>query len=102
MSGAVSKGKFDFLPEVLADLGVVKHFHKVEQRPGKPFGLDYRKALKYLRFLGIQFPHFVCAKRFFEPWLKKSLHQRSAPALHAILGEEVSFRPAPHLLFAGN
>ena len=36
-SGAVSKGKFDYLPEVLDELGVEKLFHKVAQRPGKPF-----------------------------------------------------------------
>jgi molybdopterin molybdotransferase len=36
-SGAVSKGKFDFIPEVLDELGVKKLFHEVKQRPGKPF-----------------------------------------------------------------
>ena len=35
-SGGVSKGKYDFLPEVLASLGVDKLFHRVAQRPGKP------------------------------------------------------------------
>ncbi|MFT4686223.1 MAG: molybdopterin molybdotransferase [Neolewinella sp.] len=35
-SGGVSKGKYDFLPEVLAALGVRKLFHGVAQRPGKP------------------------------------------------------------------
>ena len=39
-SGAVSKGKFDYLPEVLKELGVEKQFHRVAQRPCKnPFGL---------------------------------------------------------------
>jgi molybdopterin molybdotransferase len=37
LSGAVSEGKFDFLPAALQDLGVIKRFHKVAQRPGKPF-----------------------------------------------------------------
>jgi len=37
LSGGVSKGKFDFLPEALATLGVEKLFHKIKQRPGKPF-----------------------------------------------------------------
>ncbi len=55
MSGAVSKGKFDFLPEVLADLGVVKHFHKVEQRPGKPFWFGITERPLFLRFLETQF-----------------------------------------------
>ncbi|MGB1042546.1 MAG: molybdopterin molybdotransferase MoeA [Tenacibaculum sp.] len=44
-SGAVSKGKFDFLPEVLDELGVEKLFHKVAQRPGKPFWMGIADAL---------------------------------------------------------
>ncbi len=35
-SGGVSKGKYDFLPEVLASLEVKQLFHRVAQRPGKP------------------------------------------------------------------
>ena len=44
-SGAVSKGKFDFLPEVLDELGVEKLFHRVAQRPGKPFWFGISDAL---------------------------------------------------------
>ncbi len=92
MSGAVSKGKFDFLPEVLADLGVVKHFHKVEQRPGKPFWFGITESTSVFAFPGNPVSTFTCAKRFFEPWLKKSLHQD--PRQHyAFLAEEVSFKP---------
>src|SRR5690606_37092285 len=36
-SGAVSKGKYDFLPSVLQELGMKKMIHGVFQRPGKPF-----------------------------------------------------------------
>jgi molybdopterin molybdotransferase len=44
-SGAVSKGKFDFIPEVLDELGVKKLFHRVKQRPGKPFWFGVKDAL---------------------------------------------------------
>jgi len=37
LSGGVSAGRFDHVPGVLAALGVRKVFHKVAQRPGKPF-----------------------------------------------------------------
>ncbi|MCU0327350.1 MAG: molybdopterin-binding protein [Spirosomaceae bacterium] len=37
LSGGVSAGKFDFVPKALENQGVKKLFHKVEQRPGKPF-----------------------------------------------------------------
>ncbi len=44
LTGGVSKGKFDLLPAVLAELGVQKKFQGVAQRPGKPlwFGLGPR------------------------------------------------------------
>ncbi|MFT7591716.1 MAG: molybdopterin molybdotransferase, partial [bacterium] len=35
---------------------------------------------------------FACAIRFFEPWLKKSLHI-DEPKHYAMLDEDVSFRP---------
>ena len=34
--GGVSKGRFDYVPEVLSDLGVNRCFHGVFQKPGKP------------------------------------------------------------------
>jgi len=37
LSGGVSAGKKDFVPEILTNLGVKKLFHKVAQKPGKPF-----------------------------------------------------------------
>ncbi|MEO6908179.1 MAG: molybdopterin molybdotransferase MoeA, partial [Abditibacteriaceae bacterium] len=37
LSGGVSMGKFDYVPRVLEELSVEKYFHKVQQRPGKPF-----------------------------------------------------------------
>lgn len=37
LSGGVSMGKFDLVPQSLAACGVKQVFHKVAQRPGKPF-----------------------------------------------------------------
>ena len=41
LSGGVSKGKFDFVPKVLKELGVEEVFYQVAQRPGMPmwFGM---------------------------------------------------------------
>ena len=36
LSGGVSMGRFDYVPQVLAELDVRVVFHKVAQRPGKP------------------------------------------------------------------
>ena len=37
LSGGVSAGRFDHVPAALESIGVRKIFHKVAQRPGKPF-----------------------------------------------------------------
>jgi molybdopterin molybdotransferase len=36
MSGGVSMGRFDLVPQVLQELGIANVFHKIAQRPGKP------------------------------------------------------------------
>ncbi len=36
ISGGVSMGEFDFVPELLEELGVIVHFNKVAIQPGKP------------------------------------------------------------------
>jgi molybdopterin molybdotransferase len=36
LSGGVSKGRFDFVPSALRQLGVTEQFHEVAQRPGRP------------------------------------------------------------------
>ena len=35
-TGAVSMGRYDFVPDALRSLGATLHFHKVKIRPGKP------------------------------------------------------------------
>ena len=43
LSGGVSKGKADYVPEVLAALGVNQQFHRVAQKPGKPPVVRYER-----------------------------------------------------------
>lgn len=35
-TGAVSMGRYDFVPELLREVGATLHFHKLKMRPGKP------------------------------------------------------------------
>jgi molybdopterin molybdotransferase len=74
ISGGVSKGKYDYLPEVLTSCGVEKVFHKVLQRPGKPFwfGLHKDSATTVFSFPGNPVSTFVNYHVYFIPWLKKS------------------------------
>ncbi|HEX4415520.1 MAG TPA: gephyrin-like molybdotransferase Glp [Lacipirellulaceae bacterium] len=43
LSGGVSAGKFDLVPQVLAELGVEQVFHKIALRPGKPLWFGAKK-----------------------------------------------------------
>ncbi len=93
LSGGVSMGKFDYVPEALEKLQVKKFFHKVRQRPGKPFwfGQSTHGALVFA-FPGNPVSTFLCVHRYFLPWLRASQGVTSRPAV-AILGEDFTFRP---------
>ncbi len=75
LSGGVSKGKYDFLPAAFDELGVKKIFHKVLQRPGKPFwfGKDEARKAIVFSFPGNPVSTFVNYHVHFIPWLNKSL-----------------------------
>jgi molybdopterin molybdotransferase len=66
-SGGVSKGKFDYLPNVWADMGVTRHFHQVAQRPGKPlwFGTDEKRNTTVIGLPGNPVSSLVCLHRYF-------------------------------------
>ena len=71
LTGGVSMGKFDYVPQVLEDQGVQKLFHKVQQKPGKPFwfGLSEKRTAVFA-FPGNPVSTFLCFHRYFVPWLR--------------------------------
>ena len=91
-SGAVSKGKFDFLPEVLNELGVEKLFHKVAQRPGKPFWMGQNNTCKVFAFPGNPVSTFVNCLVYFYQWYYKSVNVKQ-PEETAILANDMVFKP---------
>ncbi|CAI8441084.1 MAG: Molybdopterin molybdenumtransferase [Polaribacter sejongensis] len=110
-SGAVSKGKFDFLPEIFEELNVEKRFHKVAQRPGKPFWFgsaayfcvneqnvyenekeNNKKNTIVFGFPGNPISTFVNCLVYFYPWYYKSMGMEIKEET-AILGEDVFFKP---------
>lgn len=92
-SGAVSKGKFDYLPEILDELGVKKLFHKVRQRPGKPFWFGKKNDTTIFAYPGNPISTLVSCLKYFVPWLKKSLHLNLEHSTFAILAEDFYFKP---------
>jgi len=98
LSGGVSKGKFDFLPEVLEELGVKKHFHKVNQRPGKPFWFGTApNGTTIFALPGNPVSSFMCASVYIRAWVNTSLKQ-SETSIKVKLDQDVNF-PAPLTYF---
>ncbi len=92
-SGAVSKGKFDYLPEILDELSVQKLFHKVRQRPGKPFWFGKKAKTTIFAYPGNPVSTFVSCLKYFVPWLEKSLQSKFEHTSFAILAKDFLFKP---------
>jgi molybdopterin molybdotransferase len=94
ISGGVSKGKFDFIPEALEAIGVKKKFHEVSQRPGKPFWFGVsKKGTVIFALPGNPVSTYMCFYRYVMPWLWKSLAVNQK-ASQAVLSRDFTFAPA--------
>lgn len=93
LSGGVSKGKLDFVPQVLESLSVKKLFHGVSQRPGKPMWFGASEKNFVFALPGNPVSTFMCFHRYVKPWLEKSLGFKSK-FQSAILAKDFSFNPA--------
>lgn len=71
LSGGVSKGKTDHIPKVLDELGVTTLFHRVAQKPGKPFlfGSCENNGTLVFSFPGNPVSTFANYYLYFRPWL---------------------------------
>lgn len=94
LSGGISMGKFDYIPQALEDLQVEKVFHKVAQRPGKPFwfGRHQNRALVFA-FPGNPVATFMCLHKYFLAWLRATLGLPEQAPLYAVLDSDFSFQP---------
>ena len=93
LSGGISKGKFDFVPQVLEELQVEKLFQHVQQRPGKPFWFGKHQAgALVFAFPGNPVSTFMCLYRYFLPWLETSLGL-PPKKFYACLATDFTFKP---------
>jgi molybdopterin molybdotransferase len=88
LSGGVSKGKYDLVPEVLKELGVSVAFHGIAQRPGKPMWFGYSNKTTVFALPGNPVSTLACAARYVMPWLEKQLFNRNQ-TLHFASTEEI-------------
>jgi molybdopterin molybdotransferase len=99
-SGAVSAGKFDHLPQLLEELGMQRIFHKVEQRPGKPFLFGvFQQGPVVFALPGNPVSGFMCYYRYVRPWLQAAMGYEQPPVPYAVLGEDILFdKPLTYFL----
>lgn len=95
LSGGVSMGKFDYVPQTLGELGVRVVFHKVAQRPGRPmwFGVGAEGRTVYA-LPGNPVSTLVCLARYVYPGLAAAMGELPAPGEVATLAEPFQVKPA--------
>lgn len=95
LSGGVSMGRFDYIPQVLVELGVRVVFHKIAQRPGKPmwFGVGAQGQTVYA-LPGNPVSTLVCLLRYALPGLTSALGAAPAPTETIALAEDFEVKPA--------
>ena len=95
LSGGVSMGQADYVPQVLADLGVEVTFHKISQRPGKPMWFGKGPGDQIVFALpGNPVSALVCCRHYVIPALAKASGVTDAAPEFAALASSISFKPA--------
>lgn len=98
LSGGVSAGKFDLVPQVLAELGVRQVFHKVSLRPGKPLWFGFRDGADSRTLVfglpGNPVSSFVCFELFVRPAISALAGQgfASVPTASARLTHDFPYK----------
>ncbi|MGI9237060.1 MAG: molybdopterin molybdotransferase MoeA [Woeseiaceae bacterium] len=94
LSGGVSMGKADYVPDVLAELGVKLVFHKVSQRPGKPlwFGVGPDDQAVFA-LPGNPVSALVCCRQYVTPALQAASGMTPSLPEFASLAVDIRFEP---------
>jgi molybdopterin molybdotransferase len=94
LSGGVSMGKADFVPEVLTRLGVKVVFHKISQRPGKPmwFGIGPEDQAVFA-LPGNPVSTLICCRHYVLPALARASRRQVPSPEIAVLAETYVFKP---------
>ena len=94
LSGGVSMGKADFVPQVLKDLGVEVIFHRISQRPGKPMWFGKGKEGQSVFALpGNPVSTLVCCRQYVVPALRDIGGEPPPQKVFASLTQAVIFKP---------
>ncbi len=95
LSGGVSMGKFDLVPQTLESLGVQRILHGVAQRPGRPmwFGTTHEGRAVFA-LPGNPVSTLVCLSRYVLPALYAAMGVREAGSERIALATALEWVPA--------
>jgi molybdopterin molybdotransferase len=83
MVGGVSVGDYDFVVQAVQNSGIAKVFHKVKQKPGKPFYFGASKTKMVFGLPGNPSSALTCYYLYVEPALEKMM-AKSSPRIQKI------------------
>jgi len=86
-------GKFDYIPGALEELSVTKLFHKVQQRPGKPFWFGaHSNGVLVFALPGNPVSAYTCLHRYVLPALAQGSGLCVAAPRLVALAQSVTFK----------
>lgn len=94
LSGGVSMGRFDFVPQVLTELGIEVVFHTIEQRPGRPMWFGTGRGKTVYALPGNPVSTLVCLVRYVCGGLDAAAHAQPAAAETVELSTTAELKPS--------
>ncbi len=92
LSGGVSMGQFDLVPQVLEEIGVHRVLHGIAQRPGKPMWFGTSNEGRCVFALpGNPVSTLVCLARYVVPALYRAMGVPEAPSERVALGAPIEW-----------
>ncbi len=83
ISGGVSMGDYDIVPDILKKMGIRKKFHNVCMKPGKPLYFGVKNRTLVFGIPGNPVSNFLAYYLFIQPVLKKMMgYKTSKPVFH--------------------
>lgn len=93
-TGGVSVGDFDFVKQIMDDMGLERRFWQVAQKPGKPITFAARDGQLYFGLPGNPVSSLVCFALYVAPALRAALGLSDVFAPHATVELEHGVRTA--------
>ena len=84
-SGAVSAGKFDYIPNIVKDFNTTHYFKSVKIRPGKPVLFAKIKEKALFGLPGNPISSAACFRFFVYPFIENILNIKNEKPIKAIL-----------------